>query len=107
MIDLMGRRSFAEIVCLIFKGDLQSEREGKLMNAILASSVVHGLTLPSVLGTCTVISTGGVWDGACLSSLSSWICSARARGKDARKTGAYLGIIEYEYDGPQQRQLSH
>jgi citrate synthase len=56
--ELMGRRSFAEVVWLALRGDLPGEAEGKLLDAILVSSVDHGATPPSTLAARTAASTG-------------------------------------------------
>jgi citryl-CoA lyase len=55
---LMGRKSFAEIVYLILKGELPTEAEGKLMDAILVSSIDHGVAPLSSLAARTVVSGG-------------------------------------------------
>ena len=54
----MGRISFAQMVYLLFKGELPTEATGKLIEAILVSSVDHGTTPPSALSAVTVASTG-------------------------------------------------
>ncbi|MGH7177288.1 MAG: citryl-CoA lyase, partial [Tepidisphaeraceae bacterium] len=46
---LMGGISFGAAVYLILKGELPDERIGKLMDAILVSSIDHGATPPSAL----------------------------------------------------------
>lgn len=56
--DLMGRASFGAVVHLLLKGDLPDEKTGRLMNAILVSSVDHGATPPSALTARTLTSTG-------------------------------------------------
>ncbi|MBN1211228.1 MAG: citryl-CoA lyase [candidate division Zixibacteria bacterium] len=56
--DIMEKLSYAETVYLILKGELPSKAEAALMNAILVSSVDHGASPPSVLGTRTVMSGG-------------------------------------------------
>jgi citrate synthase len=56
--DLMGRVSFGAAVYLILMGDLPSEPVGRLMDAILVSSIDHGATPPSALAARTVASTG-------------------------------------------------
>lgn len=56
--ELMGRVSFGEMVYLVLKGELPSPEIGKLMDAILVSSVDHGVTAPSALATRTVASGG-------------------------------------------------
>jgi len=57
--DLMGRVSFGSAVYLILKGELPGEGVGRLMDAILVSSIDHGCTPPSTLAARTVASTGG------------------------------------------------
>jgi citrate synthase len=56
--ELMGRISFGEMVYLVLKGDLPTPEVGKLMDAILVSSVDHGATPPSALAARTVASGG-------------------------------------------------
>jgi citrate synthase len=56
--ELMGSISFGEMVYLILKGDLPEPKIGKLMDAIMVSSVDHGATPPSALAARTVASGG-------------------------------------------------
>jgi citrate synthase len=56
--ELMGRISFGEMVYLVLKGELPTPQVGKLMDAIMVSSVDHGATPPSVLAARTVASGG-------------------------------------------------
>ncbi|MBX3377423.1 MAG: citryl-CoA lyase [Phycisphaeraceae bacterium] len=56
--DLMGRVSFGAAVYLILSGRLPDERTGRLLDAILVSSIDHGATPPSCLAARTVASTG-------------------------------------------------
>ncbi len=56
--QLMGRISFGEMVYLMLKGELPTLEIGKLMDAILVSSVDHGATPPSALAARTVASGG-------------------------------------------------
>jgi citrate synthase len=55
---LMMKISFAEAVYLILKGELPPKEIGRLMNAILVSSIDHGVTPPSTLAARTIASTG-------------------------------------------------
>ena len=55
---LMGSASFGAAVYLILSGTLPDERVGRLMDAILVSSIDHGATPPSCLAARTVASTG-------------------------------------------------
>ena len=56
--ELMGNCSFGQMVYLILRGDMPNEAIGKLMEAIIVSSIDHGATPPSVLAARTVASTG-------------------------------------------------
>jgi citrate synthase len=62
--DIMENLSYAETVYLILKGELPSKPEAELMNAILVSSMDHGASPPSVLGTRTVVSGGNSLNAA-------------------------------------------
>ena len=57
--ELMGRVSFGAAVYLILRGELPDEKTGRLMDAILVSSIDHGAMPPSTLAARTVASTGG------------------------------------------------
>ena len=56
--ELMGRVSFAEVVYLVLSGELPSAAVGRLMEALLVSSIDHGATPPSTLAACNVATTG-------------------------------------------------
>ncbi len=56
--ELMGEVSFGQAVYLALKGELPSENAGKMLDAILVSSIDHGATPPSALAAMTVASTG-------------------------------------------------
>ncbi len=56
--ELMGRVPFAHVVYLVLKGELPNEAQGRVMDAVLVSSVDHGATPPSVLAGRTVASGG-------------------------------------------------
>ncbi len=62
--QLMGNKSFAETIFLALKGELPTEAEAKMFDAILTSSVDHGVTPPSVLGARTVASGGNPLNAA-------------------------------------------
>ncbi len=62
--DIMDKLSFAETVFLILKGELPNKAEAEMMRAILVSSVDHGCSPPSVLGTRNVISGGNSLNAA-------------------------------------------
>lgn len=56
--ELMGRLSFAEAVYLLLGGELPSPAAGRLMDALLVSSIDHGATPPSTLAARNVATTG-------------------------------------------------
>src|SRR5438067_13355085 len=58
LAELMGRVSFGAAVHLILTGELPAPAIGRLMDAILVSSIDHGTTTPSTLAARTVASTG-------------------------------------------------
>ncbi len=68
---LIGRVSYAQMVYLLFKGELPSENIGKMVEAILTSSVDHGTTPPSVLSALTVASTGAPLNAAVAAGILS------------------------------------
>jgi citrate synthase len=56
--EMMGRISFAETIYLLLVGELPPPAIGKMMSAILVSSVDHGATPPSTLIARNVATTG-------------------------------------------------
>lgn len=62
--QLIGKVGYAQMVYLLLKGELPSEKMGKMIEAILVSSVDHGTTPPSVLSAITVASTGAPLNSA-------------------------------------------
>lgn len=56
--ELMGKVSFGAAVYLILRGEVPDEKTARLMDAILVSSIDHGVTPPSVNAARTVASTG-------------------------------------------------
>ena len=57
--QLMGTVGFGAAVYLILRGDLPDQKTAWLMDAILVSSIDHGVTPPSALAARTIASTGG------------------------------------------------
>jgi citrate synthase len=69
--ELMGRVPFADVVFLLLKGELPTKEQGKLMDAMLVSSVDHGVTPPSALAARTVASGGAPLTTAVAAGISS------------------------------------
>ncbi|RLF57725.1 MAG: citryl-CoA lyase [Thermoplasmata archaeon] len=57
--DLIGNISFSHVVYLLLKGELPSEKHGKMTDAILTACIDHGVTPPSAMAT-RVVASGGV-----------------------------------------------
>jgi len=62
--ELMGRITFAQAVFLAIKGELPGENEARMIDAMLVSSVDHGVTPPSCLAARTIASTGSPLNAA-------------------------------------------
>nr|MBN2277220.1 citryl-CoA lyase [candidate division Zixibacteria bacterium] len=62
--QIMDKLSYAEAVFLILKGELPTKAEAEMMRAILVSSIDHGCSPPSVLGTRNVVSGGNPLNAA-------------------------------------------
>ena len=56
--ELMGRLSFAEAVYLLLMGELPTPAIGRMLNAVLVSSLDHGVTPPSTLAARNVATSG-------------------------------------------------
>ncbi|MFW6140321.1 MAG: citryl-CoA lyase [Acidobacteriota bacterium] len=56
--QLIGKITFSQAIYLVLKGKMPSPEAGKLIDAVLVSSVDHGASPPSVLTARTVASTG-------------------------------------------------
>ncbi|TET67463.1 MAG: citryl-CoA lyase [Candidatus Zixiibacteriota bacterium] len=62
--ELMEKLTFAQTIFLTLRGELPNDAEAKIMEAILVSSVDHGVTPPSVLAARTVASGGNPLNAA-------------------------------------------
>jgi citrate synthase len=62
--ELMGRVSFGQVVYLALTGELPSDNVGKLIDAMLVSSIDHGATPPSALASRSAASTGAPLNAA-------------------------------------------
>ncbi|MBI2834763.1 MAG: citryl-CoA lyase [Acidobacteria bacterium] len=56
--ELMGRVSFAEAIYLLLIGELPTASIGRMMDALLVSSIDHGVTPPSTLAARNVATSG-------------------------------------------------
>ncbi len=62
--EMMGKLSFSQAIYLILKGELPTEKVGKMIDAMLVSSIDHGVSPPSTLAAITAASTGSAMNGA-------------------------------------------
>src|SRR3954466_2839882 len=56
--EIMGRLSFADAVYLLLMGELPTPAIGRMLNAVLVSSLDHGVTPPSTLAARNVATSG-------------------------------------------------
>ena len=99
--DLMGRVSFGQAVYLILRGELPTDAVGKLMDAIVVSSIDHGATPPSALAARTVASTGASLSQAVGAGINS---INRHHGGAIEDCARHLGrIIELAGDTAEHR----
>jgi citrate synthase len=56
--EMMGRLSFADAVYLLLMGELPTPAIGRMLDAVLVSSLDHGVTPPSTLAARNVATTG-------------------------------------------------
>src|SRR5437868_3901559 len=56
--EMMGRLSFAEAVYLLLMGELPTAAIGRMLNAVLISSIDHGVTPPSTVAARNVATSG-------------------------------------------------
>ena len=69
--DLIDSCSFGDMVYLVFMGELPAREEGRLIEAILVSSVDHGLLAPSVNAARFVASCGVPLQAAVASGINA------------------------------------
>src|SRR5258705_3952108 len=56
--EMMGRLGFAEAVSLLLMGELPTPAIGRMLNAVLVSTIDHGVTPPSTLAARNVATSG-------------------------------------------------
>jgi citrate synthase len=57
--DLIGNRSYGEVLYLLLLGKLPTKAEAKLLEAVIISVMDHGVKPPSTIAAVTVANTGG------------------------------------------------
>ena len=88
--EMMGKVPFGAMLHLLLRGELPDPKVAQLLEAILVSSVDHGVTPPSALGTMNAASTGA--------SISASI-AAGVLAINQHHGGAIEGAMRVFYDG--------
>jgi citrate synthase len=110
--DLMGEISFAQVIFLALTGELPTEKQARLIDAILVSSIDHGVTPPSCQAARTATLTGSPLNAAlaagilaisrhhggaienCMQVLDKAVQQKRASGKTAQQQ-AQSTVVQY------------
>jgi citrate synthase len=58
LVDMIGRRSFGDVVYLLLSGELPEAGEGRMVEACLVAAAEHSVVAPSVAATRYVASAG-------------------------------------------------
>jgi len=94
--ELMGRVPFSHVVYLVLRGELPSEAHGKMLDAILVSSVDHGATPPSALAARTVASGGAPLTTAVAAGIMT--ISRHHGGAIEGCMNVLLDLVAYQHD---------
>jgi citrate synthase len=62
--DLIGNRSYGEVLYLLLLGKLPTKEDAKLLEAVIISVIDHGVKPPSTIAAVTVANTGGSLNSA-------------------------------------------
>ena len=96
--DLIGNISFPEMVYLLIKGEMPSEKESKMFEAVLVSFCDHGVTPPSTQVARLMASTGSSMNG-CVSggllSFGKYHAGALERSMNILQELVHNGVIGY------------
>lgn len=83
LVDLIGEISFGDVIYLLLKGELPSENQGKMIEAILVTACEHSLAAPSVAAARFVASSGVPLQGAVaagINAIGDWHGGALEQG---------------------------
>ncbi len=67
--DLIGNRSYGEVLYLLLLGVLPTKEQAKMLEAIIVSVIDHGVKPPSTIATVTVANTGASLNSAVAAGL--------------------------------------
>jgi len=116
--ELIGNISFSQAVFLAINGELPSEKQAKMIDAMLVSSVDHGVTPPSCLTARTIASAGAPLNaalaggilaiskhhGGAIEDCMKMIQGAVRRKRDTNETeGEIAAILIKEHKGRNKR----
>ncbi len=69
--DLIGNRSYGEVLYLLLLGKLPTIEQAKMLEAIIVSVIDHGVKPPSTIATVTVANTGASLNSAVAAGILS------------------------------------
>lgn len=69
LLDLIGKINFTEAIYLVLKGELPSEKETKMLNAIFVAAIEHGINPPSTMAARIIASCGTDFNDALAAGL--------------------------------------
>lgn len=69
--DLIGNRSYGEVLYLLLLGKLPTANQAKMLEAIIVSVIDHGVKPPSTIATVTVANTGASLNSAVAAGILS------------------------------------
>jgi citrate synthase len=116
--ELIGNISFSQAVFLAIQGELPSRKQAKMIDAMLVSSIDHGVTPPSCLSARTIASAGAPLNaalaggilaiskhhGGAIEECMKMIQGAVRRKKDTNETeGEIAAVLIREYKGRNER----
>jgi citryl-CoA lyase len=58
LMDLVGKYNYADLTYLLWRGELPTRNQSRMMDALLTACLEHSLNSPSVDATCFVASSG-------------------------------------------------
>jgi len=98
LMDLIGKYSYADLTYLLWRGELPSEGQSRMMDALLTVCLEHSLNAPSVDATIFVASSGvplqtavsagvaaiGDWHGGAIEQAAKMLQDGVAEMKDGK-----------------------
>jgi len=77
LTELIGRLSFSQAIYLVLKGELPTEKQANMLDAIFVSCIDHGIAIPSTMNARIAASCGASFNSAVASGI---ICISEHHG---------------------------